>query len=50
VGRLTARHPIVRITPDERVSRPDSLAVAEPLELRVAGKALAVPIRTPATT
>jgi FdhD protein len=47
VGRLTAARPIVRITATGRVSRPDVLAVEEPLELRVAGRALAVTMRTP---
>ena len=47
MGRLTAHRPIVRITATGRVSRPDSLAVEEPLELRVGGKALAVTMRTP---
>jgi FdhD protein len=47
MGRLTAPRPIVRITEAGRVSRPDVLAVEEPLELRVDGKALAVTMRTP---
>jgi FdhD protein len=47
VGRLTAHRPIVRVTAAGRVSRPDVLAVEEPLELRVGGKALAVTMRTP---
>jgi FdhD protein len=47
MGRLTAHRPVVRITDAGRVSRPDTLAVEEPLELRVDGKALAVTMRTP---
>ena len=47
MGRLIARRPVVRITPAGRRSRPDSIAVEEPLELRVDGKPLAVTMRTP---
>jgi FdhD protein len=47
MGRLTAHRPIVRITGTGRLSRPDALAVEEPLELRVGGRALAVTMRTP---
>ncbi|WP_214408316.1 formate dehydrogenase accessory sulfurtransferase FdhD [Pseudonocardia lacus] len=47
MGRLTAHRPVVRITGAGRVSRPDALAVEEPLELRVGGRALAVTMRTP---
>lgn len=47
MGRLTARRPVLRITAGVRDRRPDTLAVEEPLELRVAGKPLAVTMRTP---
>jgi FdhD protein len=47
MGRLTAYRPVVRITEAGRASRPDVLAVEEPLELRVGGQALAVTMRTP---
>jgi FdhD protein len=48
VGRLTVRHPVVRISADRAsVRRPDTLAVEEPMELRVDGRALAVTMRTP---
>ena len=47
MGRLIARRPVVRITPTGDRSRPDSIAVEEPLELRVDGKPLAVTMRTP---
>jgi FdhD protein len=46
-GRLIARKPVLRLTPDGARSRPDALAVEEPLELRVGGRALAVTMRTP---
>ncbi|MGQ0481443.1 MAG: formate dehydrogenase accessory sulfurtransferase FdhD [Pseudonocardia sp.] len=50
-GRLTARRPVVRVSVVDgtagRDSRPDLLAVEEPLELRVDGRALAVTMRTP---
>jgi FdhD protein len=47
VGRLIARRAVLRLTPDGQRSRPDALAVEEPLELRVGGRALAVTMRTP---
>jgi FdhD protein len=51
VGRLTARAPITRIfVGDDEVSvrkRADTLAVEEPLEIRVAGAPLTVTMRTP---
>ncbi|GAB3938104.1 formate dehydrogenase accessory sulfurtransferase FdhD [Kribbella albertanoniae] len=47
MGRLIARRPVIRMGPDGERSRPDSLAVEEPLELRVDGKPLAVTMRTP---
>lgn len=47
MGRLTARRPVLRIGPSGTDRRPDTLAVEEPLELRVDGKALAVTMRTP---
>lgn len=47
MGRVTARTPIVRISGDQVVRRPDTLAVEEPLEMRIGGKALAVTMRTP---
>jgi FdhD protein len=46
-GRLTSRRPVLRITATTRESGPDALAVEEPLELRVTGRALAVTMRTP---
>jgi FdhD protein len=48
VGRLTVRHPVVRMAADRPATRrPDSLAAEEPMELRVGGRALAVTMRTP---
>jgi FdhD protein len=47
MGRLIARRPVLRLTPDGERRRPDQLAVEEPLEIRVRGRALAVTMRTP---
>ncbi len=38
---------MLRITPEGQIRRPDSLAVEEPLELRLDGRSLAVTMRTP---
>lgn len=46
-GRLTSRRSVLRISATTRESSPDSLAVEEPLELRVAGRSIAVTMRTP---
>ena len=47
MGRLIARRSVLRVTAKGAVRRPDSIAVEEPLELRVGGRALAVTMRTP---
>jgi FdhD protein len=48
MGRITHSRPITKIRLGHGVSRrPDTLAVEEPLELRVAGTPLAVTMRTP---
>jgi FdhD protein len=48
VGRITTRRPVLRITAGEGADRrADTLVVEEPLEIRVAGTALAVTMRTP---
>src|SRR3954469_16470231 len=47
MGRLTVRHPVLRLSAGHTSRRPDRLAVEEPMELRVDGKALAVTMRTP---
>jgi FdhD protein len=48
MGRITARKPVLTLRTDgtER-RRPDTLAVEEPLEIRVGGRPLAVTMRTP---
>ncbi len=48
MGRITSRHPVVRIAADgTSTRRADVLVVEEPLEIRVGGRALAVTMRTP---
>jgi FdhD protein len=48
MGRITARKPVVKITIGVgQTRRPDTLAVEEPLEIRVAGTPLVVTMRTP---
>ncbi len=49
MGRITVRRPVVRLSTrsPEPTSRIDSLAVEEPLELRVDGRPLTITMRTP---
>jgi FdhD protein len=47
MGRLTVRHPVLRLSAGHTSSLPDRLAVEEPMELRVDGRALTVTMRTP---
>ncbi|TQF73397.1 formate dehydrogenase accessory sulfurtransferase FdhD [Rhodococcus spelaei] len=47
MGRVTARRSVLRIGQSGSVRRPDTLAVEEPLEIRTAGRALTVTMRTP---
>ncbi|MFL0409627.1 formate dehydrogenase accessory sulfurtransferase FdhD [Microbacterium paludicola] len=48
MGRITQRRPVMRIALHGATSRrADTLAVEEPLEIRVAGEPLAVTMRTP---
>ncbi|MFD4182477.1 formate dehydrogenase accessory sulfurtransferase FdhD [Rhodococcus sp. NPDC058514] len=47
MGRVTARRQVLRISNDATVRRPDSLAVEEPLEIRLGGRSLTVTMRTP---
>ncbi|MFC8682015.1 formate dehydrogenase accessory sulfurtransferase FdhD [Microbacterium ureisolvens] len=51
MGRLTTRTPVTRIAFDESGAavrrRPDTLAVEEPLEIRVGGEPVTVTMRTP---
>ncbi|MFI5782005.1 formate dehydrogenase accessory sulfurtransferase FdhD [Nocardia sp. NPDC051570] len=47
MSRVTARRRTVRISAAGSTERPDTLAVEEPLELRVDGRSLTVTMRTP---
>ncbi|MBF6331540.1 formate dehydrogenase accessory sulfurtransferase FdhD [Nocardia transvalensis] len=47
MSRVTARRRTLRISPAGQIRRPDTLAVEEPLELRVDGQSLTVTMRTP---
>lgn len=47
MGRVTARRPAHHLTAGDIVSRPETLAVEEPLEIRVNGSPLTVTMRTP---
>jgi len=47
MGRVTTRRAVVRVTPGHTTRRPDTLAVEEPLEIRLDGRALTVTMRTP---
>ena len=48
MGRITVRRPVTKLTVGaEAVRRSDTLAVEEPLEIRVGGLSLAVTMRTP---
>lgn len=48
MGRITARRRVTRLTVGEGTAvREDTLAVEEPLEIRVGGRSLAITMRTP---
>ena len=47
MGRLTRRYRVRRLRDGDWSERPDTLAVEEPLEIRVGGRAYAVTMRTP---
>jgi FdhD protein len=47
MGRVTARRRASHVTARDAVIRPETLAVEEPLEIRVNGKPLTVTMRTP---
>jgi FdhD protein len=47
MGRVTARRRANHLTADSVTTRPETLAVEEPLELRVNGAAITVTMRTP---
>ncbi|WIM88773.1 formate dehydrogenase accessory sulfurtransferase FdhD [Candidatus Mycobacterium wuenschmannii] len=47
MGRVTARRPVRHVSADATVHRPETLAVEEPLEIRVNGTPITVTMRTP---
>jgi FdhD protein len=47
MGRVTRRHAILRVAAGEAIRRVDSLAVEEPLEVRLNGEPYLVTMRTP---
>jgi FdhD protein len=47
MGRVTARRRASHVTARDTVTRPETLAVEEPLEIRVEGEPVAVTMRTP---
>jgi len=47
MGRVTRRHTVLRIAPSETIRRSDTLAVEEPLEIRLNGEPYVVTMRTP---
>ncbi|MEV6899482.1 formate dehydrogenase accessory sulfurtransferase FdhD [Amycolatopsis sp. NPDC051372] len=47
MGRMTSRRRVFRVVDGELTMRPDTLSAEEPLEIRVAGKALTITMRTP---
>jgi FdhD protein len=47
MGRVTRRHAVLRVGPGEAVRRSDTLAVEEPLEIRLNGESYLVTMRTP---
>ena len=47
MGRVTARRPAQHLRGGDAVSRPETLAVEEPLEIRLNGSAITVTMRTP---
>ncbi|MGH8774872.1 MAG: formate dehydrogenase accessory sulfurtransferase FdhD [Jiangellaceae bacterium] len=47
VGRVTTRRPVLRLRDGERSERPDTLAVEEPLQIRVGSVVLTTTMRTP---
>ena len=47
MGRVTRLHPVLKLGPDLAVRRSDTLAVEEPLEIRLDGESYLVTMRTP---
>lgn len=47
MGRVTARRPVVRLVDGRAIERPDTLAVEEPLQIRVGPAVVTTTMRTP---
>jgi len=47
MGRITTRHPVLRMTADAQQRRVDTLAVEEPLDVRMDGSPFVITMRTP---
>ena len=47
MGRVTARRPVRHVSGESTVQRPETVAVEEPLEIRVDGAPITVTMRTP---
>jgi FdhD protein len=47
MGRVTRRHPVLKLAPERQSRRTDLLAVEEPLEVRLGGTPFTVTMRTP---
>jgi FdhD protein len=47
MGRVTRRHAVLRVEPGRAIRRSDTLAVEEPLEIRLNGEPYLVTMRTP---
>lgn len=47
MGRVTARRPVQHLSAETAVSRPETVVVEEPLEIRVNGSPITVTMRTP---
>ena len=47
MGRITTRHPVLRMTSGAQRRRVDTLAVEEPLDVRLDGSPFVVTMRTP---
>lgn len=47
MGRVTSRRRVTHLTAEKAITRPETLVVEEPLEIRVDGSAITVTMRTP---
>src|SRR4029453_16521323 len=47
MGRVTRRHAVLRVAPGKAIRRSDTVAVEEPLEIRLNGEPYLVTMRTP---